>query len=561
LKTLDRRERVLLLLLVALLLFVGVYYSSPLLSGGQAVLRSVGLLSDRSPSQQASESLENPDSVRDSVLDHYRRTLPDFIGGVDLVSAVDRAGWAGTFEVALETGGDSWIGTFQGKVFTDGMVQGTLSSESSGSDTWVFQSREGSLYLHNRDSKKYRLGNVRFREPPPFQLDLDDRGAVSLEEARSTQWRGHDVYELTLQSERGEGRLFVTRREPRRLLEFDWTSDSDWSRQFDYSDDNPNRLLAIRTYRDQNLVSSFRRTANDTRILEFRSRRERTSVELVRLRYAPTGEDLDLRMDVHRRMGEDPILEASGTLRTAKDRVESLTLEGKGTGWSGLESSLRLDVRAEKLTMADPRTESTVNRPQSYEGTDAGTVVRGLLSGSAEIQGTETSGNEGIRTAATDTPVRMRGESPVSPGDVQPTGRPDTAVTDTDGSRSKDTTDRKTRSRDKDSRAPEDSGETVVRSLQDGYPSATPPTGFTKAQRFYENGKLDQAARTLNNLADTFPESVNVQYLFGVVQLERGRREASKNHFRKVISLRHDPQLRAWSRVYLRILSDREPQS
>lgn len=559
-KTLDRRERVLLLLLVGLLLFVGVYYSSTLLSGGQAALRTVGLLGDRSSPQQAPESLGNPDSVRDSVLDRYRRTLPDFFGGAKLVSAVDRNGWTGTFEIALETDGQSWNGTFQGEVFSDGLVQGTLSSETSGSDSWVFQSREGSLYLHNRNSKKYRLGTVRFREPSPFQLDLDDLEEASLENARSTQWRGHDVYELNLQSERGAGRLFITRKEPRRLLEFDWTSDSDWSRQFDYSDDDPERLLAIRTYRDQNLVSSFRRTSSDTRILEYRSRRERTPVELVRLRYTPTGEDLTLRMDVYRRMGEDPILEASGTLRTANDRLDEMNVEADGTGWPDSGSSFRLNVQGSNLTSADTIAGRTLTAPQTYDEIEAGTFVRNLLSGRSGKKQVDTTTSAPSQTDTKSFSTENDTELARTPPRSRTEVRSETGAILSDEPEREDTAGQQQTPTVNLPEAPDRSGETVVRSSEDGYPSATPPAGFKEAQRFYENGKLDQAARTLDALADTFPESINVQFLLGVVEYERGRWKESEEHFRKVLALRHDPQLREWSRAYLRIAPDRDGQ-
>ncbi len=165
----DRRERILLLVLVGLVLVGGIYYSGSLLSSWQYVYE-LASESETSSVKRDDKILENPASVRDSVLRRYQNNLADF-AGIPLAEVLWGAqGWSGSLDVALRNGSGtdpqgSFEGVFQGTVFFGGLVEGTLRSKS---DSWTIRARENSLYVVGDSNQKFQLADVHFRDPAPF---------------------------------------------------------------------------------------------------------------------------------------------------------------------------------------------------------------------------------------------------------------------------------------------------------------------------------------------------------------------------------------------------------
>lgn len=552
--SLDRRERLLLLVLVGLLLIGGVYYSGTLVSGAQSVLELTGWSEGTAPAKQDRQTLEDPASFQESVLRRYRKHLMEFVGVESPEVFWGANGWSGSFDVAMEMGSDTEPRTtvqsgFRGTVFADGLLEGKLQSES---DTWRVWSYKGDLHFDRDSVPKFRLGDVQFRDPPPFSMDLDGLGETDITDVSSEVWLGQSVYVLHVDVSSGSGRLYVTRDEPHRLLELILESDSTWSRQFDYRKGNSDQLAAMRTYRNQNLVDSFHRSDGETRTLVYRSRGSSSPAEVIKLSYTPDDRTSDVHFEASSSLGEDPFLSGSGRLTTSSDRLHNLEFKSEWTVTSGSTVPIRLSFRADELTMEEDPKRRAVNDSQSYEDVSARELIQKITSDSPVNQEPNSSGTVSEQSPPEDTkPADARSGSEPSP---TPSPEPDPSDTVSMEKKTADlSTSDQTQTEDWPE-PPEGSGETVVKNPGDGYPRTIPPSGFQRARRYYESGDLDRANDDLDDLAETYPKSANVQFLLGVIEYERGQRKRAERHFRAVTQLPHDPQLRAWSRTYLRLL-------
>ncbi len=364
---------------------------------------------------------------------------------------------------------------------------------------------------------------------------------------------------LSVDVDRGSGRLFVTREEPHRILEFILESDSTWTRQFDYADRKSDRLMAIRTYRNQNFISSYYQSDGETRTLEYRSRRSGSPGEVIRLNYKPAGDTLNIHLEYNRSLGEEPFLSGSGSLETSSDQLTSLAIESTLIPSSGSTTPIRLNVHADELAQEGNQEQQNVQNPRSFENISPRKFIEILLSDSAVKPPSDVPESTVVQTTDADTNSgEIMSENRLSP-DTQsdPIPHSDTSL-GKDGSRGpKETTNRT----DDWPEAPKRSGETIVRSSADGYPRSVPPTGFARARRHYESGELNRAAAVLEDLAETYPKSVNVPFLLGVIEYERDQPGKAAQYFRAVIQMEHDPQLRDWSRIYLRLLGSQDEGS
>ncbi|MFB6345287.1 MAG: tol-pal system YbgF family protein [bacterium] len=105
-------------------------------------------------------------------------------------------------------------------------------------------------------------------------------------------------------------------------------------------------------------------------------------------------------------------------------------------------------------------------------------------------------------------------------------------------------------------KAPRESGETIYRSKSTQFPYTEPPETFSEAKKHYYAGEYQQAREKLESLIRRYPRSVNVNYLLGVIYYYEGYPSLAEKYFNRVFELRHDPQLREWSRQYLQEIED-----
>lgn len=101
-------------------------------------------------------------------------------------------------------------------------------------------------------------------------------------------------------------------------------------------------------------------------------------------------------------------------------------------------------------------------------------------------------------------------------------------------------------------RAMKGSGETIRYSKIGRFPISNPPEGYQGARRAYENGNFREARSLLEDLIKTYPNSANTNYLLGAIYFEQGQFDEARPYFQKASSLDHDPQIKSWSREYLK---------
>lgn len=586
----ESRSTILVVLFVVLLAFAGFFYwtsiskytkASQLLDRYPAVKNTVnyGLKTVGLPPLQKSI---NASRVRTKSVSSYRkaflRSLP-----VDSLNWVKLFGASGitsevTFSLKSQTPGQSSPtrvgGTLSLESYKNGRSKAKLSLTRAGRHQFqsaTIKAVSGKVYV-SIPALGLKVTVPSFLSVPESPIDWGLSRFMSAEAKKSdrTRWRGHDVFRINIQSpDGGILRLYVTRKKPRKLVGAQVIAgNTNWERQFSYSSSFPLTLRTIKTFRDDRLASNIQfRKSGETRIVEITSPDAYYTRRIVLRFPRRSGKTLRADLLVKPAYRSDPL--ELGVLELAvKDGIPArfqfdLTHQGSDSlpvRLSGTLKSRRLNWVREPSTVTID--DSGVRAASPLEL--ARKVARGNLLRLARQRSGDTGGG---RTEGSGPPRQSPSEAQSTDAQAPPeSAAPDERgrIGETEAQRTKN--GRPDTRRESESggsvpypelvRAPAESGETIYRSKHYNFPYTEPPMSYQEAQDHYYSGEFDQAREKLQKLLARFPKSVNVNYLLGVIHYNLGHPEKSRKFFERVFHLRHDPQLRVWSKHYLVELGD-----
>lgn len=535
----EQRERILLIVLAGMVLAAGFYYGGtigsylPSFTGGSD--DGGETRTDVQPGELVSKSVER-----------YRNALRRSLGldSLDFERIDASGGLSGTvrIELSLETDTplpkNSLRGRFEGRLLTDGLPRGTARVTEPARHPlgdWTFRVRDRSLFVAVPDAFRMRFDDVALASGAPFSPGLSGITERSVLDRTERQWRDRPVHAIELEADTGSKFLYVSREEPHRLLGVTAGYDPGWTRRVEYDSDV---IASLETYRDDTLVRDFERTGDRRSRLTLHAVDPEGS-NAVRLTLTPSGNALDADLEVRRTQDGSYSEVAEASVSFENGRPSALEGEFRRES-SGALPGLRLRLNSEGLELAGQGTSSPVDDPSSYESGTLPELLERVFSGADTATGESTAADDAEAPDSSDgttDPEEVRAE----PSDT------------TDDTRTKDRT---TESRDRPTEVtyPENSGETVVRWTRDNFSRSEPPPQFHRAQELYRAGRIDRARKRLENLADTYPRSINVHFTLAMIHLDLDRAVRAREYFRTVVSLGHDSQLVGWSRAYLRQL-------
>lgn len=542
----EQRERILLIVLAGLVLAAGFYYGGtigsylPTFTGGSD--GGGETRTDVQPEELVSKSVER-----------YRSALRRSLGldSLDFERIDPSGGLSGTVRVELSLETDTPLprnslrGQFEGRLLSDGLPRGTARvTEPAGHPLgdWTFRARDRSLFVSIQDAFRMRFDDVALASGAPFSPGLSGITERSVLDRTEREWQDQPVHAIELEADTGSKFLYVSREEPHRLLGVAAGYDPGWTRRVEYDSDV---ITSLETYRDDTLVRDFERTGDRGSRLTLHADGPEGS-NAVRLTLAPSGNTLDVDLGVRTTQDGSYSDVGEASVSFANGRPSALEGEFRRES-SGALPGFRLRLNSEGLELAGQGTSSPVDDPSNYESGTMTELLGRVFSRPDTVAEEPTAGDDAEAPDSSDgttDPVEVREE----PSDT------------TDDTRAKDRSS-DSRERPTEVTYPEDSGETVVRWTRNNFSQSQPPPQFHRAQELYRAGRIDRARKRLENLADTYPRSINVHFTLGMIHFDLDRADRAREYFRTVVSLGHDSQLVEWSRAYLGQLDPPESPS
>lgn len=539
----------------------------------------------------------NGSNVRTESITKYRRAVVNSlpINSINWVKLFRTAGVNSRVDFSLqtETRDESAPSSLQGSLDLESYKSGQARAKLNLRKTDTHQFKQASIKSVG-DTIYVSVPELGLRLQTPSFMTTTSGGigwglsrfmSANVNKTETTTWRGRKVHQINLQpSGGGILRLYVSRKKPRYLVGVQSIEGQvNRERQFVYANDAGTRLSEIRNFKNESRVSTVSISeAGDRTELEF-STPESPYLSTLRLSFLEgSGENLSAEVEIESPVTEDPFKLGQVDVGMADGFPDSFRVELSYQGSDSFPVRLSGELASESLNWVEEASEIVVEKAGgSSVGLLklVGKVIQGNTLKLAEKQGgageessepqtdesTESDETTGTQQAEDtrkkqevsrpDTPDRPRSRSESDQGDTQIDQSP-AAPEETQTKQSNRRRSSHQGPYPNLTRAPRGSGETLHRSPEYNFPYSEPPKSYKSAQQDYYNGDFESARKKLKKLLQRYPKSVNVNYLLGVIHYELGNADKARGFFEAVFDLRHDPQLRAWSKHYLVQLGD-----
>lgn len=570
----DTREQVLLVILVLLLGVAGYYYGGNILPSASGlfpeslgktlnpVLRYVGLGSEPEPDVKAPK-------LKKLSLNNHRQSLLDAVNLNSVKwSQLDSAqGLTGEFRLNMniENAGSSryssFGGTFSGQLFSPGLIDGRLRIREPKEfqfKEFVLRSRSEGVFVSNPDFGKKMLRNAfQFpRSPYGWGLtQLNNFEAVSREEV---EMNGNKFFRVNLKNDDSTVTVRVTRNKPYRLLMVDHSGNPSWKWTINYQDRKAGKLQSITVSRAGEVAKELTVSDGSLKLVV----QPVDPVIVSHYRFSLKGEPgaLNVKMEFRSQNENQYNQLGSGTVNLNNGQPSDLDVDLNILDSPDNPIDMTANLVSNNLSYHQSFDPSSLSGQNQFEQTNMGQVFTELMmkpdTSPEDSESTDTAAGNDQSMQQTRSDMKQSSRNKKQRRQMERTRGRDGTSSAQEGNN----TERKTRRSETDMSPPSkveqnrpssESGDRVDTSGVESFPRSSPPDGFAEVKNYYQQGKIEKTLESLQTLSDTYPESMNVNYLLGMVHYELGHPEKARDAFEKVLEYRHDPQLRGWSLQYL----------